>query len=76
MPRLDAAIIRFLWSVVEKQAQFISGLNDEAIKTWLVRQVQERIFLSPEEIEEINHYIRLRLMLIRDIAESCAANSP
>ena len=75
MPRLDAAIIRFLWSVVEKQAGFISGLNDEAIKIWLVRQVQDRIFLNPEEIEEINSYVRARLMLIRDIAESCAKSS-
>ena len=75
MPRLDSAIIRFLWSVVEKQASFISSLNDDAIKIWLVRQVRERIFLSPDEIEEMNQYIRSRLVLIRDIAESCATES-
>ena len=71
MPRLDAAIIRFLWSVVEKQASFISSLTDDAIKIWLVRQVRERIFLSPDEIDAINSYIRARLILIRDVAESC-----
>ena len=76
MPRLDAAIIRFLWSVVEKQASFISSLSDEAIKIWLVRQVRERIFLSPEEITAINQYIRSRLMLIRDIAESFTSEAP
>lgn len=75
MPRLDAAILRFLWSVVEKQASFISRLNDDAISIWLVRQVRERIFLNPDEIEEMNSYILARLMLIRDVAESCATES-
>ena len=76
MPRLDTAIIRFLWSVVEKQASFVASLTDDAIKIWLVRQVRERIFLSPDEIAAINLYIRSRLLLIRDVAESCATESP
>lgn len=71
MPSLDASIIRFLWSVVEKQSNFIVGLSDDAIKIWLVRQVRERIFLSPQEIDDINSYILSRLMLIKDVAESC-----
>lgn len=71
MPSLDAAILRFLWSVVEKQANFIAGLSDDAIKIWLVRQVRERIFLTPQEIEDINSYILSRLILIKDVAESC-----
>ena len=75
MPLIDAAIIRFLWSVVEKQASFISSLSDDAIKIWLVRQVRERIFLNPDEIEAINLYIRSRLILIRDVAESCSTES-
>ena len=71
MPSLDAAILRFLWSVVEKQANFIAGLSDDGIKIWLVRQVRERIFLTPQEIDAINSYILSRLILIKDVAESC-----
>ena len=55
----------------EKQANFMEGLSDDAIKIWLVRQVRERIFLTPKEIDAINSYILSRLILIKDVAESC-----
>lgn len=67
---VDRAHIRLLWGVVNTHSLLLAGLSDDAIRYWILKRVQERLYLSAEEVDLIQVYISERMHLIRDIVSA------
>ena len=67
---VDRAHIRLLWGVVDTHSLLLAGLSDEAIGYWILKRVQERLYLNTEEISGIQTYIAERIHLIREIVSA------
>lgn len=63
-------LLRQFWSVVEAtQTNLLLSLDDTSLNQWLLRQLQAKGSLNHDETNILNHYIRSKLSLIRDIAQ-------
>jgi hypothetical protein len=68
---MNPHLLRQLWSLIEaSQTHWILSLDDNSLVHWLIDQVSGERYLNPTETDYLNCYIRSRIPLIRDIAQS------
>ena len=70
MDAINSSTLRLIWSVVEDEAEFLTTLNDDAVRIWILRQLKDMVLLMPEEMMAVNHYVDNKLHLIRDLITS------
>ncbi|ESA32602.1 hypothetical protein N836_25130 [Leptolyngbya sp. Heron Island J] len=64
-------LLRQLWSVIEAaHSSHILSLDDQGLASWVVEQLCYQSPLDTVELTQVNRYIRTKLPLIRDIAQS------
>jgi hypothetical protein len=67
---MNPFLLRQLWSAVEAtQATLLLNLDDNALVQRLMVQLGAQQSLDAAESSQINHYIELKLPLIRDMAQ-------
>jgi len=67
---MTPAIIRLFWdSVSQTQPNLLLNLDDAGLMSWLVDQVKNRSVLDSHQQNDLCHYIRERLLLIREMAD-------
>ncbi|MDB9525335.1 hypothetical protein PN498_05000 [Oscillatoria sp. CS-180] len=64
---IDSSHLRLIWSIVETHSYLFQELSDEAICFWILKNVQERIYLDHEEVGIVQRYVSSRTSLIRDL---------
>lgn len=63
-------VMRFVWdAVATASAHQIIPLDDASLLDWLVNQVQQHLYLDPQQYSALVAYIGDRLPLIRDLAD-------
>lgn len=68
---MNPHLLRQLWSLIEgSHSNWILSLDDNSLVHWLVDQVSDEHLLDSVEADSLNGYIRSRIPLIRDIAQS------
>ena len=68
---LEAQIIRMLWGLVERSNPYnLLKLSDGELIQQLIDEVTRVSLLSSDESENLAQYIRARILLIRDLADS------
>ena len=64
-------LLRQLWSVIEAaHSNHILSLDDQGLANWLVEQLCHQSSLSNVELTQVSRYVRSKLPLIRDMAQS------
>lgn len=67
---MNPYLLRQLWSLIESASdQWLVSLDDNSLVHWLIDQVRGERSLNPTEADHLNHYIRSRLPLIRDLSQ-------
>jgi hypothetical protein len=67
---IDPSILRLFWKVVsEINYPAILSLADRDLSQVLIQKVSDRLFLDPEQVQELGDYSISKLLLIRDLAE-------
>ncbi|MBW4520162.1 MAG: hypothetical protein KME16_10745 [Scytolyngbya sp. HA4215-MV1] len=67
---MSPLLLRHLWSLIEAtQASTLLNLDDANLVQWLLRQLDSQRSLNHQEADLLNHYIRSKLSLIRDLAQ-------
>jgi hypothetical protein len=67
---MNPFLIRQLWTAVEAtQATLLLNLDDNDLVQRLMRQLRDQQSLDASESSLVNHYIELKLPLIRDMAQ-------
>ncbi|MEM1309376.1 MAG: hypothetical protein AAF892_11660 [Cyanobacteria bacterium P01_D01_bin.71] len=68
---MNPHLLRQLWSLIEgSHSSWILSLDDNSLVHWLIDQVSSDRLLDTAEADYLTGYIRSRLPLIRDIAQS------
>ena len=68
---MNPHLLRQFWTLVEQsQSHCILSLDDNSLVHWLIDQVSGERSLDSAETANLNCYIRSRIPLIRDIAQS------
>ena len=68
---MNPHLLRQFWTLVEQsQEHRILSLDDNSLVHWLIDQVSGERSLDSTETANLNCYIRSRIPLIRDIAQS------
>lgn len=68
---MNPHLLRHLWSLIEaSQNHWILSLDDTSLVHWLIEQISGERSLNSTETDHLNCYIRTRIPLIRDIAQS------
>jgi hypothetical protein len=68
---MNPHLLRQFWTLVEQsQGHRILSLDDNSLVHWLIDQVSGERSLDSIEADTLNCYIRSRIPLIRDIAQS------
>ncbi|MGD1862197.1 MAG: hypothetical protein ACFB0E_19795 [Leptolyngbyaceae cyanobacterium] len=68
---MNPHLLRQLWSLIEgSHSGWILSLDDNSLVHWLIDQVSSDRLLDSTETDYLSGYIRSRLPLIRDIAQS------
>ncbi|MEO1592118.1 MAG: hypothetical protein AAFU71_12605 [Cyanobacteria bacterium J06632_22] len=68
---MDPTLLRQLWSVVEaSHSSVLLTLDDSHLVEWLMSQLAEERGFDPAHAGSLSDYIRSRLSLIRDLAQS------
>lgn len=70
MISFDSENLRLIWSMVETHSHILQDLSDDAICLWLQKKIKDNIYLSHDDMNEIQAYILSRSHLIRDVASS------
>ncbi len=66
---MNSSILRQIWLVIEEtQTNILLGFNDAELTQQLLRQLENKKFLTNEETNAISAYISSRVPLIRDLA--------
>ena len=69
---IDPSILRLMWSIATKiHFQDMSLLPDRELSDRIVREVNCHLTLSKDDRHNLLSYLQSKLMLIRDMAESC-----
>ncbi|EKV00812.1 hypothetical protein Lepto7375DRAFT_2947 [Leptolyngbya sp. PCC 7375] len=64
-------LLRQLWSVIDAaHSHYILSLDDQGLTNWVIEQLCYQSPLDTVELSQVNHYIRSKLPLIRDIAQN------
>lgn len=73
---MSPVMLRQLWTLVETtQSQILLSLDDASLVQWLLKQLGTQRSLDRQEADLFDGYIRSRLPLIRDLAQSRMALS-
>lgn len=68
---MNPYLLRQLWSLVEgSQSGLLLGLDDTSLVHWLLEQLSGQQPLNSAETDTVRCYIRARLPLIRQVAQS------
>ncbi len=67
---MNPQILRHLWSLVERsQSGHLLALDDNSLVSWLLEQFSRQQAINAAEADQLNHYIRSKIPLIRDLAQ-------
>lgn len=68
---MNPYLLRHLWSLVERsQSSHLLALDDNSLIVWLIDQLAGQRSIDQTETDHLHHYIRSKLTLIRDLAQS------
>jgi hypothetical protein len=66
---MNSSTLRQIWLVIEEtQTNILLGFNDAELIQQLLRELENKKFLTSEETSAISAYISSRVPLIRDLA--------
>jgi hypothetical protein len=66
---MNSSILRQIWLVIEEtHTNILLGFNDAELTQQLLKQLENKKFLTSEETGVISAYISSRVPLIRDLA--------
>ncbi|MGF1520204.1 MAG: hypothetical protein ACFCVB_20725 [Nodosilinea sp.] len=67
---MNPHLLRHLWSLVERsQSSHLLALDDNSLVCWLLEQFSGQQYIDPTETDQLHHYIRTKIPLIRDLAQ-------
>jgi hypothetical protein len=67
---MNPQLLRHLWSLVERsQSVHLLALDDNSLVCWLLEQFARQQTINAAEADQLNHYIRTKIPLIRDLAQ-------
>lgn len=67
---MNPQILRHLWSLIERsQSSHLLALDDHGLVCWLLDQFVGQQLIDPVETDQLHHYIRAKIPLIRDLAQ-------
>lgn len=65
---MSPTVLHQFWFLVEHiQESNLSGLDDETLAQWIMRQAYHHLNLSDEELNHLNTYVLKRIPLIREL---------
>ncbi|MEM9216481.1 MAG: hypothetical protein AAGD25_19305 [Cyanobacteria bacterium P01_F01_bin.150] len=68
MITVDSLHVRMMWDIVDSHRYVFNRLSDEAICLWILKSIKDQIYLSHDELKELEAYVSSRTSLIRDVA--------
>jgi len=72
---MTPVMLRQLWTLIEEtQATILLSLDDHSLLQWLLHSIKVERSLNCDETNVLTTYIRSRLVLIRDLAQSRCIN--
>jgi hypothetical protein len=67
---MNPQILRHLWSLVDRaQGSQLLALDDNSLVCWLSEQFARQQSINPADTDQLHHYIRTKIPLIRDLAQ-------
>lgn len=67
---MNPQLLRHLWSLVDRsQNSHLLALDDNSLAHWLVDQFTGQQIINQAETVQLDHYIRSKIPLIRDLAQ-------
>ena len=67
---MNPNLLRHLWSLVDRsQSSHLLALDDNSLVCWLLDQFARQQLIDLAETDQLNHYIRAKIPLIRDLAQ-------
>ena len=67
---MNPQLLRHLWSLVERsQSSHLMTLDDNSLVHWLIDQFAWQRPINQAETDQLHHYIRSKIPLIRDMAQ-------
>lgn len=72
MHPIDSTHLRLIWRIIEAHGYLLKGLNDEALCSWVIKNLKEKIHISHEDLGLVQQYVYNRTQLIRDFVETQA----
>lgn len=67
---MNPQLLRHLWSLVERsQGSHLLALDDNGLVCWLLDQFVGQQPIDQAETDQLHHYIRAKLPLIRDLTQ-------
>jgi succinate dehydrogenase flavin-adding protein (antitoxin of CptAB toxin-antitoxin module) len=67
---MNPQLLRHLWSLVDRsQNSHILALDDNGLVHWLMDQFTVQQPINQSETDQLSHYIRTKISLIRDLAQ-------
>lgn len=68
---MDSYRLRQIWRIIENtQADLLIDLDSVQLSKFLVQEIQQTVTLTTEDNALLNTYIKSRISLIRDLAQS------
>jgi hypothetical protein len=68
---MNSSTLRQLWTLIgETQASTLLKFGDAELVQQLLRQLQNKIIMSGEEVNIMNNYLNTKVSLIRDLAQA------
>lgn len=68
---LSPSLLHDLWQLIEELPSHpVMRLNDSRLISWLLAQVERRLILKEEDINNIERYLGSHVLLIREMTES------
>ncbi|MFZ4639963.1 MAG: hypothetical protein ACOYMP_06150 [Nodosilinea sp.] len=65
---MNPQLLRDLWSLVDQsQSSYLLALDDNGLVHWLVEQFRLSQPINKIESDQLSHYIRSKVPLIRDL---------
>lgn len=67
---MNPHLLRHLWSLVDRaQSSYLLALDDNGLVRWLIDEFMVQQPINPAETAQLDHYIRAKIPLIRDLAQ-------
>lgn len=67
---MNPHLLRHLWSLVDRsQSSYLLDLDDNGLVRWLIDEFIVQQPINQAETDQLNHYIRAKIPLIRDLAQ-------